>query len=167
MKSLRQVLIVALLVVLSNDVSARASDFQIKTMEGKDVPLSSFFEPGKWTMVMLWTTYCATCRKQYPMISKFHNERKDKDAKVIGISLDGPAVMNRVRSYIAKQPMAFESGIVEIAKFSRAFKEITEEDFMGTPTYIMFDPSGAMVGHSTGPMKIELAERFIAEHIPE
>lgn len=164
MKSLRQILIVAALVVLSNDVSARASDFEVQTFDGKDVRLSSYFEPGKWTMVMLWTTYCATCRKQYPMISQFHNERKDKDAKVIGLSLDGPALMDRVRSYVAKQPMAFESAVVDIVKFSRAFKEITEEDFAGTPTYLMFDPSGAMVGHSAGPMKIELADQFIAEN---
>ena len=166
MRSLRLIIMVAALVVLSNDVSARAGDFQVQTMDGKEVLLSSYFEPGKWTMVMLWTSYCVTCRKQYPMVSKFHNERKDKDVKVIGLSLDGPAVMERVRSYMAKQPMAFESAIVDIVKFSHAFKDITEEKFKGTPTYLMFDPSGVMVAHSSGPMKIELAEKFIAEYKP-
>lgn len=164
MKSIRQILIVAALVVLSSDVSARASDFEVRTLDGKDVPLSTYFEPGKWTMVMLWTTYCSTCRKQYPLISAFHDKHKDTDAKVIGISLDGFALMDKVRDYIAVQPMTFDSTVVEIVKFSHAFKAITEENFTGTPTYLMFDPSGAMVGHAAGPMKIEIAEQFIADN---
>ena len=167
MKLLRELLIVLALVAFSGNVSARASDFEVRTLNGEDVALSSYFEPGKWTMVMLWTTYCVTCRKQFPMISRYHNEHKDQDAKVIGISLDGLALMDRVRDYILQQPMAFESGVTEIARFTRAFKAITEEDFMGTPTYLMFDPTGALVGHAAGPMKIELAERFIADNPPE
>ena len=163
MKSIRRILIVAALVVLSSDVVARASDFEVRTMDGKDVPLSSYFEPGKWTMVMLWTTYCTTCRKQYPIISEFHDKHKDTDAKVVGISLDGHALMDKVRDYVVAQPISFETSVVEIAKFSKAYKAITEDNFTGTPTCLMFDPSGAMVAHAAGPMKIEIAERFIAD----
>ena len=164
MKSIRRILMVLALIVLSNDAAARASDFQVKTLDGETVPLSTYFEPGKWTMVMLWTTYCGTCRKQYPIISEFHDKHKDSDAKVIGISLDGFALVDKVRDYIEAQPMTFDSTVVEITTFSHAYKAITEDSFTGTPTYLMFDPSGAMVAAAAGPMKIELAERFIAEN---
>ncbi len=164
MKSIVQILIVVVLVVASNNAAARASDFKVQTLDGEEVPLSSYFEPDKWTMVMLWTTYCRTCRKQYPIISEFHDKHKDDNAKVIGVSLDGFALVEKVRSYIADQPMSFESAIVEITKFAPAYKAITEDAFTGTPTYLMFDPSGAMVAATAGPMKIEMVERFIAEN---
>ena len=63
MKSILRILMVVAIVVASNNAAARASDFKVQTLDGDEVPLSNYFEPGKWTMVMLWTTYCRTCRK--------------------------------------------------------------------------------------------------------
>ena len=164
MKSILRILMVVAIVVASNNAAARASDFKVQTLDGDEVPLSSYFESGKWTMVMLWTTYCRTCRKQYPIISKFHDKHKDSDAKVVGLSLDGFELADKVRSYVVDQPMTFDSAITEVTKFAPAYKAITENAFTGTPTYLMFDPSGAMVAATAGPMKIEMVERFIAEN---
>ncbi len=164
MKSILRILMVVAIVVASNNAAARASDFKVQTLDGDEVPLSNYFEPGKWTMVMLWTTYCRTCRKQYPIISEFHDKHKDSDAKVIGVSLDGFDLVDKVRRYVADQPMTFDNAITEVTKFASAYKAITEDAFTGTPTYLMFDPSGAMVAATAGPMKIEMVERFIAEN---
>lgn len=152
------------LFVVSAETGARSSDFEVRTLGGETVPLSSFFEPDKWTMVMLWTTYCGTCRSQYPIISAFHDKHKDKDAKVIGMSLDGYAEVEKVRAYIASKPMSFASAIAETPALRSAYLQITEEKFGGTPTYLLFDPAGAMVAHAAGPVAIENIERFIAQY---
>ncbi len=164
MKSIRLLSVLFALLLVSSDAAARASGFEVRTLDGAVVPLSTYFEPGKWTMVMLWTTYCGTCRSQYPVISEFHDKHKDTDAKVIGVSLDGFVEVDRVRAYIASKPMAFNSTIAEVAALRPAYKAITEEPFTGTPTYLMFDPNGALVAHVQGPLAIEDVENFIAEN---
>jgi len=148
----------------SSDAAARASDLEVRTLDGASAPLSTYFEPGKWTLVMLWTTYCGTCRAQYPAVSAFHDKHKDTDAKVVGISLDGYAEVAKVRAYIASKPMSFDSAIAEVAAIAAAYKAITEESFSGTPTYLMFDPDGALVAYVAGILTMEAVERFISEN---
>ena len=149
--------------LVAGDAAGRASDFEVRTLAGESVPLSRYFEPGKWTMVMLWTTYCGACRSQYPAVSAFHDKHKDTDAKVIGMSLDGFAEVDKVRAYIADKPMTFESSIVEVEAIRSAYKALTEESFTGTPTYLMFNPAGELVAHVPGLIAVEDVERYIAE----
>ena len=166
MKYLSTIAIAVLILIISVDAFARASDMQVKSLTGESVALSSYFEPGKWTLVMLWTTYCGTCRSQYPVVSEFHNKHKDSDAKVIGISLDGIGVIDKVRAYIHEKPMTFDSAVLDVDEFRPAYKALTEESFTGTPTYLMFDPDGALVAHVPGLITVEGVEQFIAENSP-
>lgn len=151
-----------LVFVFTANAQARASDFEVRTLAGESVPISQYFEPGKWTMVMLWTTYCGTCRSQYPTVSEFHDKHKDSDAKVIGISLDGFAEVEKVRAYIDKKPMTFDSAIVEVLDLQLAYAELTEEAFTGTPTYLMFNPAGDLIAHVPGLISVADVEQFIA-----
>jgi len=164
MSLIRVLTLLVVLGLIGTDAAARASDLEVRTLDGETVPLSTYFEPGKWTMVMMWTTYCGICRSQYPAVSAFHSKHKDSDAKVVGISLDGYAEVAKVRDYIASKPMTFVSAIAEVDSIRPAYKAITEESFTGTPTYLMFDPSGALVAHVPGTITIEDVERFIAEN---
>ncbi len=166
-KAMKWTRLLAVLIVLAgtgSDAAARASDLQVQTLTGETVPLSTFFEPGKWTMVMMWTTYCGICRSQYPTVSAFHNKHKDTDAKVIGISLDGYPQSGKVQAYIASSAMAFDSVISEVDAIAPAYQAITEERFTGTPTYLMFDPQGALVAHVPGTLTMEDVEEFISEY---
>ncbi|MDA0822396.1 MAG: TlpA disulfide reductase family protein [Proteobacteria bacterium] len=164
MITLRHGLMFVLLVLLSSQTLARGSDLPVRTLSGDSVPLSSYFEPGKWTMVMLWTTYCGTCRSQYPSVSAFHDKHKSSDAKVIGLSLDGYSEIEKVRSYVAEKPMSFVSAVVEVAALQDAYLALTEESFTGTPTYLMFNPDGDLIAHVPGKLRMAEVERFIAEN---
>jgi len=164
MKHMILSLALAVTMLVGGDAMARASDFEVRTLDGDSVPISRYFEPDKWTMVMMWTTYCGTCRSQYPAVSEFHDKHKNSDAKVIGLSLDGFAEVEKVRAYIAKKPMTFESTIVEVEALRSAYKALTEESFTGTPTYLMFNPAGDLVAHVPGLITVEDVERFIAEN---
>jgi thiol-disulfide isomerase/thioredoxin len=156
--------ICAMFILLSAQAFARGSDLPVRSLSGDSVALSSYFEPGKWTMVMLWTTYCGTCSSQYPSVSAFHDKHKSSDAKVIGLSLDGFSEIEKVRSYVAAKPMTFVSGIVEVEALRDAYLALTEESFTGTPTYLMFNPQGDLIAHVPGKLRMADVERFIAEN---
>ncbi len=164
MKNFRGILALLCLAFCSIDAGARASDIEVRTLDGESTPLSAYFEPGKWTMFMMWTTYCGICRAQYPIVSAFHDKHKDIDAKVVGISLDGFAEVDKVRRYVADKPMTFVSTIAEVEAISKAYKAITREAFSGTPTYLLFDAHGALIAHVPGELTMADVEQFIADN---
>jgi thiol-disulfide isomerase/thioredoxin len=159
-----RLLVVTVALGLSGNAAARVLDLDVRTLDGVSVPLSTYFEPGKWTMVMMWTTYCGICRRQYPVVSAFHDRHKDTDAKVIGISLDGYAEAAKVRAYITARKMSFDSTIAEADAIAAVYKTITGEAFTGTPTYLMFAPDGVLVAHVPGVLTMKAVEDFIRDN---
>ncbi len=148
--------------LLLSTSSSSASDWtEVRTLEGKFTTLSQHFEEDKWTLVMLWTTDCGICQREYPMISEFHDKYKDKNAKVIGVSLDGYSQLEKITEHIDEMPMTFDNLIGEITVVAFNYQNATEEPLRGTPTFLMFNPNGQLVGHNPGPVKPEALEQFI------
>jgi len=46
---------------------------------------------GKIIVVNFWATWCPPCLEEMPELSKFHNEYKDRNVMVLGISTDDVA----------------------------------------------------------------------------
>ena len=61
-------------------------------------------------------------------------------------------------------PMSFDNLIGELTVVAFNYEASTEEPLQGTPTYMMFNPQGQLVGHNPGPVKIEALEKFIQRH---
>ena len=53
---------------------------------GKDVKLSDY--KGKVILVNFWATWCPPCRKELPSLSQISDELKDKNFKMVGVSVD-------------------------------------------------------------------------------
>jgi thiol-disulfide isomerase/thioredoxin len=150
--------------VLIAQSAGATGDMKIRTLDGQNAMLSEYFEPGKWTLVMIWTTYCGVCAQQFPLISAFHSKHRDSDLKVVGISLDGFRYADQVRAYMTQRAPAFDSLIGEVAEIAPSFRETTGEAFNGTPTYLLFDPKGQISGQKAGPIETEEIERFIRDN---
>lgn len=156
--------ITTILFLLSVSGSHASNWTEVRTLDGKFTTLSQHFEEGKWTLVMLWTSNCGICTREYPVISEFHDKHKDIDAKVIGVSLDGYSQLDTITRHINEMPMTFDNLIGEITVVAFNYEASTEEPLRGTPTFMMFNPQGQLVGHNTGPVKIEALEKFIQRH---
>ena len=161
MISNKRLFLVTFALLISVNISHAANWLEVRTIDGKFTTLSQHFEEGKWTLVMLWTTNCGVCIREYPVMSKFHDKHKDTDAKVIGVSLDGYSQLDSITNHINEMPMTFDNLIGEIAVVAFNYEASTEESLLGTPTYMMFNPQGQLVGHNPGPVKLEALESFI------
>ena len=53
---------------------------------GKEMKLSDY--KGKVILLNFWATWCPPCRKELPDLSTLSTELKDKDFKMIGVSVD-------------------------------------------------------------------------------
>ncbi len=156
----------ALLALALATTASFAAGIPLKTLDGKDTTLADQVEAGRWTLMMVWTTYCGVCRRQYPIISEFHDRHHGKDASVVGIALDGYDALDTVRAYVAKKPFSYPTVVGEAEVIGAAFERATGEPFTGTPTYLLFDPERKLVATSSGEVTLSALETHIAKKRP-
>jgi len=119
---------------------------------------------GQWTLVMIWATNCHVCKEQKPKLSVFHEKHKDRDARVVGIALDGKRGLTRVAAFMKKLNVKFPTFVGNPPSVMEQYMVLTEQRFRGTPTYLLFDPQGKLMGNNPGPITIAALERFIDRH---
>lgn len=139
----------------------QAAGVPVKTLAGADSTFAEQIQPGHWTVVMIWTTYCGICRKQYPLLSAFHNAHEARDAQVLGVALDGVAAMDEVRAYVAKKPFSYPTVVADAEVIGKMFESATGEEFTGTPTYMMFNPKRQLVAFKSGVIAANTLEDYV------
>lgn len=139
------------------------ASMEIQELDGDIVRLEERVGGGKWLLVMLWATDCHICKQQKPEMSRFHDKHKDTDAEVLGIALDGMGAVDEVKSYLEDHKPSFPNYVGEIAIVASHYLVLTEENLRGTPTYLLFNPDGELVGNNPGPLSVEALEQFISK----
>ena len=142
-------------------ITAGAAGIEVKTLSGETSSLAEQVKPDRFTLVMLWTTYCSVCKKDYPAVSAFHDAHVSKDAEVIGIALDGYAEIDKVRSFVRGKPFSFPTVIAEPERMAKSFEAATEDNFTGTPTYLIFNRKRQLVGARSGQITRDALETFL------
>lgn len=140
---------------------AMAAGIEVRTLDGKPSTLADQVRPDRYTVVMMWTTYCHVCKGQYPVLTGFHDAHAASDAEVLGVSLDGYAEIDSVREFVAGKPFSFPTVVAESARMAGAFEAATGEKFTGTPTYLIFDPKRQLVAARAGDLTRDVLERFL------
>lgn len=65
---------------------AKAPDFSLQSIEGKEITLSE--QRGKVVVINFWATWCPPCLAEIPDFVRFYNENREKGVEIIGISLN-------------------------------------------------------------------------------
>ncbi len=159
--SLKTMLFAAIFSVAILANPARAG-MELQHVDGQVVDLDDFRGDGRWLLVMLWATTCHICEMQKPDISAFHEKHKDTDAHVLGIALDGMERLDEIKANMQHHKTSFPSLVGNIAIVASHYQHMTEESLRGTPTYLLFNPSGELVGNNPGPLSVEAIEKFMA-----
>lgn len=100
---------------------------------------------GKVLFVNFWATWCKPCTEEFPDILKINSEYKDKDFKLIFVSLDfGKDLETQTQKYLSKMN-------VEFTTYYNAFKN--DEDLINymdkkwegsIPGTFIFDKNGKL-----------------------
>jgi len=158
---MKKILVLLFFTVLSFQTPL-VNAFELEDFNGSPINLDDKIGKGKWTLVMFWAHDCGVCRAEFPAISKFHSDRKDVD--VVGISIDGDTNKHLAQSFLDSNPASFPSYITSLSLVSFNYQALTEEDFRGTPTFLLFTPDGELLGNNPGKLSVTALEKFINDN---
>jgi peroxiredoxin len=133
------------------------ADVRLPDPEGKTHAVGDYLGKGKWTVVAVWSVDCPICKKDIFHMAFFHDEHKNRDATVLGISIDGVAQTKRVQDFIRNQSLSFPN----LIGTPDTPEKISGKSFVGTPTYFIFNPAGKFVTQIVGPATQSQMEGYI------
>lgn len=156
------ILSITMLALLPAPVSSAPPEETLYDFEDRPHALEEYLGKGKWLVVTVWASDCAICEREIPELVAFHDAHRDRDATVLGISVDGPARKPEALAFIRRHQISFPNLLDE----GRAFKEIYLRAtgrpwFGGTPMNLVYAPDGRLAARRIGPLAKAEIEAFI------
>ncbi len=134
---------------------------QFTDLEGRPATLESHLGDGRWTVVMIWASDCHVCNAEVHNYNDFHVFHQDRDARVLGISIDGAAGRDDARAFVRRHELAFPNLLAEPGDVARWYMELTGSRWVGTPTFLIYSPAGELRAQQAGAVPTGLIEDFL------
>lgn len=148
---------------LSIPATAEVGGGLLKGFDGSFHALNEYTGKGKWTIVMLWASDCHACNAEAKQYVKFHKAHKDKDASILGVSLDGESNKIEAEKFIDRHGITFPNLIEESGKVEQLYTSLTGQPWIGTPTFLVYSPVGELRAAQVGAVPTQVIESFIAK----
>jgi len=155
----RRVLAVILSMFMTAIAWAGTPSIPLHDLDGRERNVNEFIGHAKWTIVVVWAHDCSICVREIGEMASLHAARKDKDAMVLGITLDGAKHLKEARLFVKRHKLPFMSLITEPSQ--EVMIKFGAGEFVGTPTYYIYNPQGEIVGQNIGPLTRAEVEEFI------
>jgi peroxiredoxin len=158
--TLRSFPVLTLILIL---LSAPAA-YALQDFDGRPAELADHIGQGEhWLVVMIWESNCPACNRIAHQYVDFHEFNAESRARVLGISIDGPAAVVDAKAFVERHQVRFPNLIGDPAEVAMRYRQLTGNAFIGTPSFLLFDPQGQLRGYQAGMMPAEVVERFIEE----
>lgn len=87
-----------LLFVASADINQNIYNFKLKNLDNRTVSYQEL-KGENLTVIDFWATWCKPCLQSIPKLVEMSHEFKDQGVQFIGVSVDGPRNLNKVRPF--------------------------------------------------------------------
>ena len=155
------ILFLALLLQIAPPLSAGSPLFQNLESSAFET-IDNHLDPGKWLVVMIWASDCEVCKREVASYQQFHKQHEQRDARVLGITLDGLQGTEAARGFTAEHGVGFNNLIGEPEAVTAYFQVLTGSPWVGTPTFLIYGPDGSLLAKQVGAVPVDLIEQFIA-----
>jgi peroxiredoxin len=132
----------------SLQIGAKAPDFELKTLTGETVKLSSL--KGKKVMLNFWATWCPPCKAEMPAMEQF-SKQIGKDVVILAVNID-PQL--DVKGFVDKNGITFPVLLDTDDKVNEMYQIIS------IPTTYFIDSNGIIQNKYTGAMQHAVMKQF-------
>ncbi|NRD79602.1 TlpA family protein disulfide reductase [Bacillus sp. BRMEA1] len=126
----------------SLEIGAKAPDFELKTLTGETVKLSSL--KGKKVMLNFWATWCPPCKAEMPEIEQFYKTAGNNTA-ILSVNID-PQL--DVKGFVKENKITFPILLDTDDKVNGTYQIIS------IPTTYFIDSNGIIQNKIVGQMKL-------------
>ena len=127
--------------------------------DGKKTTLEDQIGNGKWTVLEVWSSDCHICRVHMPEMVEF--DGKMKNVRLVGVALDGQPGKSAAQAMIDQYGIPFKTILSNPIEVNAWMELNAQERFIGTPTFMIFDPKGKLTALQGGPIPATSLESFI------
>ena len=131
--------------------------------EGQPATIEQFFDGERWLVVVVWSFMCPICQKELPAYADLALRQKSGSFTVMGLSIDGHVGFGEAWALLEELGSDFESLIGEADEVAEFYLSHSRQPFRGTPSIMIFNPSGILVAFQAGPVPVDSIEEFIAQ----
>ena len=86
--------------------ASKLPDFELETLDGDTMKLSD--QLGKKVILLdFWATFCDPCLLAMPHLNDLYKRYEAQGFVILGVSIDGPESLSRVRSEVRKMGVEF------------------------------------------------------------
>ncbi len=139
---------------------AGAPSIPLHDLDGRERNVNEFIGHAKWVIVVAWSHDCSICDREIGEMAAFHAAHHEKQAMVLGLTLDGAEHLKEARAFVKRHKLPFVNLITEPSQ--EVMMKFGAGKFIGTPTYYIYSPEGEIVGQNVGPLTRVEVEEFIS-----
>jgi thiol-disulfide isomerase/thioredoxin len=152
--------------IMSRDVSAQESVSLLLPINEQSLDSVLRANEGNVVLINLWAYWCQPCKEEFPELVKLYNNYKDKNFKLIFISLDfDEALATKTEPYLKSQNVDW---ITYYNKFKKDEDMINffSKDWDGAiPATFIYDKSGNKVKELVGKKTYEVFEQEVLKYL--
>ena len=107
--------------IFAQDKKNNLPEVKLKTIEGKTISSSGFYNGGKPMVISFWATWCKPCVKELMAIhEQYEKWQEETGVKLIAISIDDSRNASKVGPFINSKGWEFDVYLDENSDFRRA-----------------------------------------------
>ncbi len=149
MKNPLSLIIITLLIFFSAEnvsslsiLQGNVPGYKMKTLAGKRISLKDY--RGSPLLLNFWATWCAPCRKEFPIIKEIEDKFGKDGLVVLAVNVDDTRTISGVKSFVSAHSLNFTIPLDPNRKLLNNFRG------SALPLTVLIDASGNVVRIYTG-----------------